>query len=87
MVYALGLGQLDLKSGLNQPFEAQIELLSATPDELQNLRVGLADIDAFRRARIDRPFILSKLRFKSRRVKRDRIQSVFPVGILYESPS
>lgn len=64
MVFALGLGKLELESGLNQPFKARIQLLSASADELQSLRVGLADAEAFRRAGIDRPFILSKLRFQ-----------------------
>lgn len=41
-VLALGLGQIQVKSGLNQPLEAEIELLSATPAELENLRVQLA---------------------------------------------
>lgn len=60
---ALGLGNLTLDSGLNQPFEARIELLSPTGEELSSLRVQLADMEAFRRARIERPFILSQLRF------------------------
>lgn len=63
-VHALGLGKLQLDSALNQPFDARITLLSATADELDSLNVGLADTEAFRRANIDRPFILSKLRFE-----------------------
>ena len=62
-VYALGLGNLELNSGLNQPFDARIELLYATAEELQTLTIGLADSAAFQRAGIDRPFILSNLRF------------------------
>lgn len=65
-VYALGLGKLELESGLNQPFEAKIELLSPTREELDSLTVRLADIEAFQRARIDRPFVLSGLRFELR---------------------
>ena len=61
---ALGLGKLQLNSALNQPFDARIELLSASADELDSLNIGLADNVAFRRARIDRPFILSKLKFE-----------------------
>ena len=61
---ALGLGKLTLDSGLNQPFEARIELLSVTADELSTLKVRLADMEAFRRARIDRPFVLSQLQFQ-----------------------
>ncbi|MBI2993349.1 MAG: hypothetical protein HYY48_04135 [Gammaproteobacteria bacterium] len=63
-LFALGLGKLDLKSGLNESFEATIELLSPTPAELDSLTVGLADLEAFERAGIDRPFVLSQLRFE-----------------------
>ncbi|MBT7952476.1 MAG: hypothetical protein HN764_12680 [Gammaproteobacteria bacterium] len=66
---ALGLGKLQLNSALNQPFDARIELLSASADELDSLNIGLADSKAFRRARIDRPFILSKLKFKLKEVE------------------
>lgn len=61
---ALGLGKIELNSGLNLPFDARIELLSPTAEEIQTLKVDLADSDAFRRAGIDRPFLLSKLRFE-----------------------
>ena len=63
LAFALGLGNIELKSNLNQPFDARIRLLSPTPDEIQSLQVGLADADAFARAGIDRPFILSHLHF------------------------
>lgn len=61
---ALGLGNLDLESALNEPFSGKIQLLSASVDELDSLNVALADAEAFDRANIDRPFILSELRFK-----------------------
>ncbi len=64
---ALGLGNLDLNSALNEPFDARVQLLSPTADELDSLTVGLADSEAFARAKIDRPFILSKLKFALRR--------------------
>ena len=63
-VLALGLGNIELNSGLNQPFDARIELLSPKASELDSLTVALGDIDAFNRAGIDRPFILSSLRFE-----------------------
>ena len=67
LVNALGLGNLDLNSALNEPFDARVQLLSPTADELDSLAVGLADSEAFARAKIDRPFILSNLRFSLRR--------------------
>ncbi len=63
LAHALGLGQLKLESTLNQPFEARVELLSATRDELDSLNIGLADEEAFRRAGIERSYILTQLRF------------------------
>jgi pilus assembly protein FimV len=67
LVHAFGLGKLDLNSALNEPFDARIQLLSPTADELDSLKINLADSEAFARAKIDRPFILSKLRFDLRR--------------------
>ncbi|MCZ6802833.1 MAG: hypothetical protein O7D86_02570 [Proteobacteria bacterium] len=66
-VYALGLGKLDLNSALNEPFDARIQLLSPTADELDSLKLGLADSVVFARAKIDRPFVLRKLKFALRR--------------------
>ena len=63
LVSALGLGNIKTESGLNQPFEARIELLSATAAELDSLTVSLADQEAFHRAGIERLFVLTQLRF------------------------
>ncbi len=63
-VNALGLGKLELLSALNQPFKARVELLSATADELDSLKVSLADQEAFERAGIQRTFLLTSLRFR-----------------------
>ncbi len=62
-VYALGLGEIRLSSALNQPFDAEIELISATRDELASLKVGLADPDLFARYGIDRPAFLAAFDF------------------------
>jgi pilus assembly protein FimV len=61
---ALGLGNIELTSGLNQPFNARIELISPTPSEMTSLSVRLADPDAFRRAGIERSFLLTTLRIE-----------------------
>ncbi len=61
--WALGLGQLEVQSALNQPFHAEIEL-SATADELLGLKVGLADEDMFARQGLERPAFLSRLEFR-----------------------
>src|SRR5579863_4036783 len=62
--WALGLGEIHLKSALNEPMNAEIDLISAGPDELTALRATLADKDAFTRYGIDRPPFLSTLTFK-----------------------
>ncbi|MBT8107285.1 MAG: LysM peptidoglycan-binding domain-containing protein [Gammaproteobacteria bacterium] len=62
-VWAIGLGDINLDSALNEPLRAQIELLSATPEELENLTVTLASADTFERYGIDRPFYLQGLQF------------------------
>ncbi len=36
-VWAIGLGDIQLDSALNEPLRAEIELLSATPEELADL--------------------------------------------------
>jgi pilus assembly protein FimV len=62
-LYALGLGEIRLNSALNQPFDAEIELISPTPEELSSLKVGLAPNEMFSRYGIDRPQYLSNLEF------------------------
>lgn len=49
-VNALGLGQIKSKSGLNQPFLAEIELLSAKNEELADVHVLLAPEAVFAKA-------------------------------------
>ncbi|MGB5353366.1 MAG: FimV/HubP family polar landmark protein [Woeseia sp.] len=61
--WALGLGDIRLDSALNEPLRAEIALLSATPEELENLRISLASNETFERYGIDRPLFLSNLQF------------------------
>jgi pilus assembly protein FimV len=63
-LYALGLGEIHLNSGLNQPFDADIELVSATQDDLGALRASLAPNDAFAKYGLDRPAFLSDFTFR-----------------------
>ena len=62
-VVALGLGDIELKSALNQPLNAEVELLSATETEMQELKVAMGSPRAFEQAGVDRPLFLSKLKF------------------------
>src|SRR5690554_4840320 len=63
MAHALGLGEISVKSALNEPLVAEIELLDTkglSPDEI---RSKLASAEDFSRAGVDRQFFLSNLRF------------------------
>ncbi len=63
-LYALGLGDIRLNSALNQPFDAEIELVSATADDLGALRASLASGEIFARYGLDRPAYLSDFAFR-----------------------
>ena len=82
-VHALGLGELSSKSNLNQNFQGEIALLSVKPDELDTVRVKLADQAAFARAGVDRPFYLSLLKFEPLITERGKpvigVTSEFPI--------
>ena len=81
--WALGLGDIELRSALNQPLDANIELVSPTPEELSDLRVALATPETFERYGLDRPGFLSRLSFNIVRddVGRDviRVTSLEPI--------
>ena len=62
--FPLGLGNIELISGLNQSFDARIELLSPTSSELDSLNIRVADIEAFDRAGIEWLIILNSLSFE-----------------------
>jgi pilus assembly protein FimV len=62
--WALGLGEIHLNSSLNEPLNAEIDLIAAAPDELTALRANLASREAFTRYGIDKPPFLSSLTFK-----------------------
>ena len=62
---ALGLGKIDLKSGLNQTLNAEIKLLSVNEAELPDIKVTLATSEAFNRVGVDRNYFLTQLKFKA----------------------
>lgn len=62
--WALGLGDIRLDSALNQPLRAEIELLAATPEELNNLEVQLASAETFARYDLERPLYLTRIQFQ-----------------------
>jgi len=62
---ALGLGEIESVSNLNQPFKAQIALLSVGDTNVGSLKVKVASPSVFSRVGIDRPNFLNGLRFRS----------------------
>lgn len=63
-VLALGLGQIEVKSRINQPLLAEIPIVSTTPGELQALQARLASPETFRRVGLQPPQgIAADLRF------------------------
>ncbi|MCP4996977.1 MAG: FimV family protein [Gammaproteobacteria bacterium] len=62
---ALGLGEIKLKSALDQYFNADIELLSVDADTLPDVKITLASDEAFERAGVERGYLLTKLKFST----------------------
>ena len=67
--WAVGLGEIHLNSALNEPLNAEIALVAATPEELSSLHAALASRDTFTRYGIDRPGFLSSITFKVGKAK------------------
>jgi pilus assembly protein FimV len=63
MAHALGLGELTLKSTLNQPLEAEIELLDVKDLTAAEVVPSLASPDDFAKAGVDRQAFLNDLTF------------------------
>lgn len=63
VAYALGLGEVTLKSALNQPLVAEIELLDAKSLAPGEVVPVLASAEDFNRAGVDRQYFLTDLKF------------------------
>jgi len=64
---ALGIGDIRLRSNLNQPLSAEIPLVTSGSDSLEEIKISLAPPEAFARAGIERQYFLSKLKFQATR--------------------
>ncbi|MSR15736.1 MAG: hypothetical protein EXR86_14515 [Gammaproteobacteria bacterium] len=64
VAFGLGLGTLKTKSALNEPFEARVEVVSASVQDFDALTVKLADEEQFSRAGVARDAVLLNLRFE-----------------------
>ncbi|NLC99566.1 MAG: peptigoglycan-binding protein LysM, partial [Gammaproteobacteria bacterium] len=60
---ALGLGELAVKSSLNQPLEAEITLLEVRDLTSANIKTRLASAEDFTKTGVDRQFFLTGLTF------------------------
>ncbi len=63
-VLGLGLGEINPKSALNQPFLAEIPVLLSAGDDLAQLQVSLASADTFERYGLSRPAFLGDFEFR-----------------------
>lgn len=61
--HALGLGEIEVRSRLNQPLSAVIPVSATQPGELEGVIVELAGNEEFERYGLERPEFLSSLRF------------------------
>src|ERR1700741_5337829 len=61
---SLGLGEIRLKSALNEPLSAEIDLVAATPEEISALEAQLATAEVFQRYGLDRPAYLDSIEFR-----------------------
>jgi pilus assembly protein FimV len=62
--FSLGLGEIDLKSALNQPFDAEIPISSESANDLTALDVDLASAATFAQFGLDRAQFLSDFSFE-----------------------
>jgi len=62
-VSAIGLGEIRLHSALDQPFSAEIVLISVAVEEIEEISVRLAPPDQFKRIGIELTAVLQKLKF------------------------
>ncbi len=60
---ALGVGEIELHSALNQVLEAEIPVITSNAESTSDIQVKLASPSAFANAGIDRPYYLSWLHF------------------------
>jgi pilus assembly protein FimV len=61
--FALGLGKLTVRSALNEPLNAEVEISSISEKELKGLQVGLAPRAEFEQAGVERLQFLSDIKF------------------------
>ncbi len=61
---ALGLGDLQVESKMNQRLDGRINLVSVKTGDIINMSVRLAEPEVFEAAGLPRPFYLTRLKFE-----------------------
>ncbi len=64
VLWALGVGGIEVSSGLNQAFDAKIPIVGAKQGELADVSARLAERDVFDRAGLTRSYFLTALKFQ-----------------------
>jgi pilus assembly protein FimV len=64
LAWALGVGGIDVSSGLNQPFDAKIAIVGAKQGELDDVSAALAEPKIFEAAGLTRSIVLTRLKFE-----------------------
>ncbi len=64
VLWALGVGGIEVSSGLNQAFDAKIPIVGAKQGELADVSARLAEKDIFDRAGLARSHFLTALKFQ-----------------------
>lgn len=64
VLWALGIGSIEVSSGLNQRFDAKIPIVGAKQGELADAGARLAEKDIFERAGLARSYALTRLIFQ-----------------------
>ncbi len=64
MATALGLGELTLHSFLNEPLDAEVDLLETQGLDTGQIRIRLATREDFKRAGVERKYFLTNLKFE-----------------------
>jgi len=62
--FALGLGPITMKSALNQPLDATIDIHSVQKGDLDGLSVKIASEEDFKRVSVEKSSFLSRIEFK-----------------------
>jgi pilus assembly protein FimV len=63
LIFAFGLGEIEINSALNQPMNAEIDLVGFSAATIDEVHVELASQQMFERVGVPRPYILTRLKF------------------------